>query len=84
MTTTIEQVQTEWLKLIAVAQGGEDVVITRQGQAIARLTGIALTPPAPDRRVWLAKLAALRESVSAGKPAATSEHLLDDLRSERG
>ena len=84
MTATIEQVQSEWVKLIAVAQCGEEVVITRQGKAIARLTGIYPQPAVLDRRAWLARLAALRESVSAGKPAADSGRILDDLRSERG
>ena len=84
MTATIEQVQSDWLNLIALAQRGEEVVITSQGRAIVRLTGIAANPASPNRQAWLAKLAGLRESMATGKLAPTTEEMLNDLRSERG
>ena len=84
MTATIEQVQDDWANLIALAQGGEEVVITRQGRAIVRLTAVASRPINPDRQSWLAKLARLRENTATGKTSPTTEEMLDDLRSERG
>lgn len=84
MTATIEQVQEDCLTLIALAQRGEDVVITSQGQAIGRLTGIAVRPASPNRQAWLEKLASLRKRTTTGRVTPTSETILDDLRAERG
>ena len=84
MTATLEQVQADCLNLIALAQRGEEVVITSQGRAIVRFTGIAARPVNPNRQAWLAKLASLRASTATGRTTATSEAILDDLRAERG
>ena len=84
MTATIEQVQADCLNLIALAQRGEEVVITSQGRAIVKLTGIAARPAGTNRQAWLAKLSRLRESTATGRTSPTSEAILDDLRSERG
>lgn len=84
MTATIEQAQANWAHLIALAQGGEDVVITSEGRAIVRLTAIVSKPGSSNRQAWLAKLARLRELTATGKTDPTTEETLDDLRSERG
>ena len=84
MTATLEQIQSELLKLIDVAQRGEEVVITKQGQAIAKLTGVPQAKPPSNRPAWLAKLARLRESTATGKTTPTTEQILEDLRAERG
>jgi len=85
MTATVEQIQSEWRRLIDLAQKGEEISITSQGRVIAKLTGVAPSPavPAPDRRVWLAELAELREKTSSGKNGPATEAILEDLRSER-
>ena len=44
MTATIEQVPANWAHLIALAQGGEEVVITSEGRAIVRLTAVVSKP----------------------------------------
>ena len=84
MTATLEQTRSELLKLIEMAQRGEEVVITQQGQAIARLTAVPQPKSPSDRKAWLAKLARLRESTATGKTKPTTEEILEDLRSERG
>jgi antitoxin (DNA-binding transcriptional repressor) of toxin-antitoxin stability system len=84
MTATLEQTQSDLLRLIGVAQRGEEVVIVNQGQPVARLTGVPPASPAPNRQAWLAKLARLRQATATGKVTPTTEQILDDLRSERG
>ena len=84
VTATLEQTQSELLRLIELAQRGEEVVITRQGHAIAKLTGVPQPRPSANRQVWLAKLARLRESTATGKTTPTTEQILEDLRGERG
>ena len=82
MTATLEQTQSELLRLINLAQRGEEVVITSQGQPVAKLTGLPQPRTAADRRAWLAKLAALRERLATGKTGLTVEQILDEDRGE--
>ena len=82
MTATLEQTQSELLRLISLAQRGEEVVITSQGQPVAKLTGLPQPRTAADRRAWLAKLAALRERLATGKTGLTVEQILDEDRGE--
>ena len=84
MTATLEQTQSDLLRLIGLAQRGEEVLITREGRAVARLTGVSQPPAVPDRRAWLANLARLREATATGKTTPTTEQILEDLRAERG
>ncbi len=82
MTATLEQTQSELLRLINLAQRGEEVVITSHGQPVAKLTGLPQPRTAADRRAWLAKLAALRERLSTGKTGLTVDQILDEDRGE--
>jgi prevent-host-death family protein len=85
VTATVEQLQSEWRRLIELVQRGEDVVITSEGRPVARLTGVPpQTRPLQDKKAWLARLAELRERTATGKTSPTTEEILDDLRSERG
>lgn len=83
MTATLQQTQSDLVKLIELARGGEDVVITEQGEAIARLTAIPTAKTIPDRRRWVANLARLRDLTTGGKSGATSDQIIEELRSER-
>jgi antitoxin (DNA-binding transcriptional repressor) of toxin-antitoxin stability system len=85
MTATVEQIQSECRKLIALAQGGEEIVITSEGRVVAKLTGVPEIPASPslNRELWLAQLAELRESTATGKTTPTGEEILEDLRSDR-
>jgi antitoxin (DNA-binding transcriptional repressor) of toxin-antitoxin stability system len=84
MMATLEQTRSDLLRLIELAQRGEEVVITRQGQVIAKLTGVPQAKLPADRRAWLAKLARLRESTATGETTPTTEEILEHLRAERG
>jgi antitoxin (DNA-binding transcriptional repressor) of toxin-antitoxin stability system len=84
MTATLEQTQADLLKLVNLVQQGEEVVITSQGRAVARLSAVSQAAPAPNRQAWLSRLRQLRESTATGKISPATEEILDDLRSERG
>ena len=84
MRATLEQTQSDLPRLVKLAQQGEEVVITSEGNVVARLTGVPAAKPSLGRQTWLAKLARLRESTATGKTSPTTEQILDDLRSERG
>lgn len=86
MTATLEEIQSEWRKLVQIVQQGEDVLIMDHGQVVARLTGV---PPKSDAvkanpTAWHAKLAQLREKMATGKIGPSTDEILDDLRSDRG
>lgn len=80
MTATLEQTQTDLLKLLGLVQKGEEVLITSQGHPIAKITAVTPDKPPGDRQAWLAKLAALRETLATGKAGATLEQLLEEDR----
>ena len=82
MTATIEQTQSDLLKLVGLVQQAEEVVITSQGRAVARLSAVPPGAPSPNRQAWLARLAELREQLSTGKTGATVEQILDDDRGD--
>jgi len=84
MTARVEQLESDWRRLIDAARRGDEVVLTSLGQPVARLTGVHPPPLPQDRRRWLAELAHLRQSVAAGKTTPSTDEILDDLRSERG
>jgi antitoxin (DNA-binding transcriptional repressor) of toxin-antitoxin stability system len=82
MMATVEQTQSELPRLITLAQRGEEVVITRQGQPVAKLTGLPHPRTPAERRAWLARLARLRESTAMAKTGLTVEQILDEDRGE--
>ena len=82
MTATLEQTQSDLLRLIDLAQRGEEVLITREGRAVARLTGVPQPRAVTDRRAWLEKLAALRSRLATRKPGPTVDQILDEDRGE--
>lgn len=84
MTATLEQTQSDLLKLLNLVQQGEEVVITSQGRAVAKLSAVPQDSPAPNRQAWLARLRHLRATGATGRTSPTTEDILDDLRSERG
>jgi antitoxin (DNA-binding transcriptional repressor) of toxin-antitoxin stability system len=80
MTATPEQTQADLLKLLGLVQQGEEVVITSQGRPVAKLTGVPQANSSPNRQVWLARLAQLRQRLSTGKTGLTIEQILDEDR----
>ena len=46
MTVTVEQTQADFARMLEFAHQGEEVVITRSGEPIAKLTGfVSVRPP---------------------------------------
>jgi antitoxin (DNA-binding transcriptional repressor) of toxin-antitoxin stability system len=84
MTATLEQTQSDLLKLLNLVQQGEEVVITSQGRAVAKLSAVPPSAPSQSRQAWLARLRRLRETSATDKTTPTTEEILGDLRSERG
>lgn len=82
MTATLEQTQSDLLKLVNLVQQGEEVVITSQGRAVAKLSAVPQVMPSLGRSAWLARLAELREQLSTGKPGSTVEQILDEDRGD--
>ena len=82
MTATLEQTQSDLLRLIGLVQKGEEVVIVSQGRPVAKLTAVPQATPAPNRQAWLARLAELRERLATGKTAPTVEQILDEDRGD--
>jgi antitoxin (DNA-binding transcriptional repressor) of toxin-antitoxin stability system len=82
MTATLEQMQSDPVKLVNLVQQGEEVVITSQGRAVAKLSPVPPSPLLPNRQAWLARLAELREQLSAGKTGSTVEQILDEDRGD--
>jgi prevent-host-death family protein len=82
MTATVEQTQSELLRLISLAQKGEEVVIVNHGRPLARLTPLPENRLNPNRQVWLAKLAELRTRMATGKGGLTTEQILDEDRGD--
>ncbi len=46
MTATVEQTQADLTRMLELARQGEEVVITRAGEPIAKLTGFVAVRPA--------------------------------------
>ncbi len=82
MTATLEQIQSDLLNLLRLVQQGEEVVITSQGRAVAKLSAMPQSAPSPNRQAWLARLAELREQLSTGKSGSTLEQILDEDRGD--
>jgi antitoxin (DNA-binding transcriptional repressor) of toxin-antitoxin stability system len=82
MTATLEQTQADLPRLLGMVQQGEELVITRDGHPVAKLTLVPQTNPSSNRQAWLAKLADLRERLSTGKTGLTVEQILDEDRGD--
>lgn len=82
MTATLEQTQSDLLKLLKLVERGEEVVITNQGRAVAKLSALPQPAASSNRHAWLARLAALREQLSTGRTGATVEQILDEDRGD--
>jgi len=83
MMATLEQTQSELSRLVSLVQQGEEVIITSQGRAIAKLSAVQQGGPAADRQAWMARLRHLRENTATGKTVPMTDEILEDLRSER-
>ena len=76
---SVREARAELAGLLDAVEAGEEIVITRRGVPIARLTQ---TTPRPAARVVFPSRRALREQLP---PAKTPSHeVIRELRDERG
>lgn len=87
MTATLEQTQNELPRLVRLAQQGEEVLITEDGKAVARITALRgpSGPPAKPwdlerKQAWLSELDGLRAKVGTGKAGPSIQEILDEAR----
>lgn len=66
MTATLEQTQSDLLKLVNLVQHGEEVLIASQGRAVVRLSAVPSSTPT-NQHAWLARLRQLRANDAIGK-----------------
>jgi prevent-host-death family protein len=82
MVTTLRNAKAKLSAFVALAQHGEEVVISVRGRPAVRL--VAAQPVArPDRQQWLAELAAIRARWSLAPQSATTDRIIGELREER-
>lgn len=84
MTASVEQTQSDLVRFIGLALGGEEIVITQAGQPVAKLTAIVSASVPADRRQWLESLRQLREDTATGRSGRTTDEILAEDRAEPG
>jgi antitoxin (DNA-binding transcriptional repressor) of toxin-antitoxin stability system len=82
VTATAQEFQSKALALIDIARKGEEIVITHEGLAVARLTGLPSPKPSSDHHAWLQRLGTLRARLSTGVAGASVQQILDEDRGE--
>ena len=90
MTAALEQTPTDLEHLVELAQRGEEVVLTKAGLPVAKITAMTARRnlPTPSeverRRKWLEDLAAHAQRADTGKTGGpTTEQIIDEIREER-
>ncbi len=82
MITTLRESKAKLSALVALAQAGEDVIITVRGKPKARLSGIRARS-ATNMSGWIKELKALQRKSGTGQSSHGSRAILDELREER-
>ncbi len=83
MTAPLEQSQTELPRLVALARQGEEVLITVEGQAVAKLTGLSkLKRSQQDVEQWLGERDRLRARTATATVGLTVEEILEEDRGD--
>lgn len=84
MTTSVEQTQSDLMRFIRLAVGGEEIVITQAGLPVAKLTAIVPASVPAERRRWLESLRQLREDTATGRTGRTTDEILAEDRASPG
>lgn len=83
MRATVEQTQNDLSKMIRLAIGGEEILITDGGKPVAKLTGISQMTGAANQKEWLQSLRQLRETTATHTSGRSAEKILAEDRAER-
>jgi prevent-host-death family protein len=74
---SVVQAKANFSRLLAEVEAGQEVVITRRGTAVAKISGVTARKAPPD----LHAITAFRAGLTATKPAAAE--LIRRMRNER-
>lgn len=84
MIKSIGEVENSLGELVQLAAKGTEIVITVEGQPMARLSGIGSgSKDSVSREQWAADLAAAAENARAGQPVSTTQQFWDETRADR-
>ena len=79
MRVSVSEAKGQLTELVRLAEGGDEVVLTRHGQPVVRLVPVKTMPTAEERRRVLEEVwAAGRAAASPGPSAARSQDFLYD------
>jgi prevent-host-death family protein len=79
MRVALSEAEGQLTELVRLAEGGDDVVLTRHGQPVVRLVPVEAMPTAEERRRVLAEVrAAGKAAATPGPSAARSQDFLYD------
>lgn len=81
MNVTVSEAKGQLTDLVRRAEAGEEVVLTRHGHPVARLTAVKRAPTSEEKRKILEEvIAAARGKAKPGPNAARSQDFLYDER----
>ena len=83
MTAALEQTPTDLEHLVQLARNGEEVVLTKAGQPIAKITAMPDDDWPRRRDQWLKELRELRGRVGTGVIGTSTEQMIEESREER-
>jgi len=85
MIANLREAKSQLSKLVQLASGGEEIVITVRGEPTARLTSFrpAEKSIVPNHAEWAAELATLAEEVRVEASKNTTQDFWDGLRQDR-
>ena len=79
MEVSVSDAKAQLTELIRRAEAGEEVILTRHGRAVIRLTPVPLAKTPAERRALMEEVrAAGREKATPGPSAARSQDFLYD------
>ena len=79
MRVALSEAEGQLSELVRLAEGGDDVVLTRHGRPVVRLVPVKTMPTAEERRRVLEEVwAAGKAAASPGPSAARSQDFLYD------
>lgn len=79
MRVPVSAAKGQLTELVRLAEGGEEVVLTRHGQSVVRLVPVKAAPTAAEKRQALEEIrAAGRAKATPGPSAARSQDFLYD------
>ena len=77
MRVSVSEAKGQLTELVRLAEGGDEVVLTRHGQPVVRLVPVKTMPTVEERRRVIAEVrAAGRGAASPGPSAARSQDFL--------